>query len=373
MSEDRFSDFGCIRFHISPFSRLATEVGNLGCMASDGTIYKNAFAASEQSTKAYIDITLEENGGTLPADYCVLARYLSQFVLLHALYVSAGRQVFQFTPSIITDFKRTDLSETPIGKLKLPYAAGFLHFGRQVDLKIDDQIRVSEEYVDGAYYHCGPEGQLTIQLTLSRPDGTWSKLPGPSFSISADELDHPAHLVVDKALDSDIADLNRSNFNDALRETVQEWDDATRPVVHGALSLVLNALFYLDAYGADTGPVAPSSAPPEIRDTYEKAIRSGKPKAIRSARHALMADGFSVVRMCGIGAEQNQGTGAECGGQTVRTHWRRGHWRMQPCGRQLSQVKRVWIRPTLVGKDAGSPVKGHIYSVQAPPTDRERL
>lgn len=369
MMEDRFSDFGCIRFHNSPFSRFATEVGNYGCMAADGSVYENAHAASTQTANAYMATVLEENQGKVPAHYYLLARYLSHSVLLHALYVSAGRQVFQFTPSILADFKRTDLSDTSIGKLTLPYAAGFLQFGRQDDLKIDDEWRIEAEYVDGAYYHCGPEGQLTIQLTLSRPDGTWSKLPGPSFSIGPDDLDLPAHEVVDKVLDADIASIDETKFKDALREAVGEWDTATRPIVHAALSLVLNALFYLDGYGADTGPVAPVSAPQADRDAYEKAIRSGKPKAIRSARNALMADGFSVVRLCGISTENNQGNDAQGDGYSVRTHWRRGHWRMQPCGPQLSQIKRVWIRPTLVGKDAGGAVKGHVYSVQEPSPD----
>jgi hypothetical protein len=30
------------------------------------------------------------------------------------------------------------------------------------------------------------------------------------------------------------------------------------------------------------------------------------------------------------------------------THWRRGHWRQQPCGEKMQQRKLVWIRPTLI-------------------------
>lgn len=180
--KEKYSDFGCIRFHNSAFSRLATDAGNQGCMASDGTILANAFAASSLTTEAYLHSVMDGSDGQVSAEFYVLSRQLAQLVLLHALYVSAGRQVFQFTPSIVVDFKRTDLSETPIGKLTLPYPSGFLHFGRQDDLLLDDQWRTEAEYVDGAYYHCGPEGQLTIQLTLSRKEGNWSRLPGPSLN-----------------------------------------------------------------------------------------------------------------------------------------------------------------------------------------------
>lgn len=170
--------------------------------------------------------------------------------------------------------------------------------------------------------------------------------------------------MIDDALDADVAETEDNRFKDAIHDTVQEWDAFTRPVVHAALSLVLNAMFYLDAYGADTEPVVSNGASQVARDAYEKAVKSGKPKIVRNARNALMVDGFTVVRLCGSEAdgsahEDNAGQGA----YTVRTHWRRGHWRMQPCGLKLSQIKRVWVRPALVGKDTGGAVKGHIYSV----------
>lgn len=366
MSE-KYSDFGCIRFHNSQFSRLATEAGNQGCMASDGKILDNAFAASSRTTEAYLMAVADGFGGKVSAEFYILSRQLMQLTLLHALYVSAGRQVFQFTPKILADFKRTDLSETPIGKLTLPYHAGFIHLGLQEDLALDEWWRTEAEFVDGAYFHCGPEGQLTIQLTLSRPGGNWSKLPGPSFSIPQTNLNLPAHEAIDKALDADIAETEDNRFKDELHNTVQEWDASTRPVVHAALSLVLNALFYLDGYGADTEPVVPDEAPQIARETYEKAVKSGKPKVIRNARNALMADGFSVVRLCGVAADDSTATDdAGTSGHTVRTHWRRGHWRMQPCGAKLSNVKRVWVRPTLVGRDSGGAIKGHVYLVNEP-------
>ncbi len=124
---------------------------------------------------------------------------------------------------------------------------------------------------------------------------------------------------------------------------------------------------YFD-YGADTNLIVPDEAPHVARESYEKAVKSAKPKAIRNVRNALMADGFTVVRLCGM-ASDGSATQDDAGkeGHAVRTHWRRGHWRMQPCGPKLSQIKRVWVRPTLVGKDAGGAVKGHVYSVDGVP------
>lgn len=365
---DKNSDYGCIRFNRSSFSRLATEVGNIGCMSADGTIHTNAFAVAERTTEAYLFTVMENNGGQVPAEFYVLARQVSQQVLLHALYVSAGRQVFQFTPLIQNEFKRTDLSGTPIGILTLPYPAGFLHFGRQLDQDVDDEWRVEAEYFDGAYFHCGPEGQLTILLTFSRADGSWSGLPGPGFSINPQDLDSPAHCVVDKALDADMAGLDDTRHSNNISEATREWDAAMRPVLHSALSLVLNALFYLDAYGADTDPVVPDSAPASLQNDYKIAAKTSKAKVIRNARNALMADGFTVVRMCGTKLGDQPGLEPlDNHRHGVRPHWRRGHWRMQPCGPKLSQVKRVWIRPMLVGKGTGGVIQGHHYVVGTQP------
>lgn len=363
---DKDSDYGCVRFHKSVFSRLATDAGNKGCMGADGSIQPPAFAASEQTMMVYLDSVLDGHDGKMPAENVVLARALSQQALLHALYISAGRQVFQFTPAILDEFKRTDLSETPVGKLSLPYAAGFLHFGRQSDLQIDDWWRDAPEFVDGAYFHCGPNGYLTIQLTLSRPDGSWSKLSGPFFFIPETMLHLPAHEVIDKTLDADASRIvDGSPHAEAIGSAIQEWDTASRPVLHATLSQILNALFYLDAYGADSDPIVPDNAPRHLQELYDKAVKSAKYKEIRSARNVVMAEGFSVVRLCGGELKDHPKEQEDSSGRSVRTHWRRGHWRMQPCGPQLSQIKRLWVRPVLVGKEAGTPIKGHRYVVEA--------
>lgn len=35
------------------------------------------------------------------------------------------------------------------------------------------------------------------------------------------------------------------------------------------------------------------------------------------------------------------------------THWRRGHWRNQPCGEKLQDSKIIWIQPTLINANVG--------------------
>lgn len=50
----------------------------------------------------------------------------------------------------------------------------------------------------------------------------------------------------------------------------------------------------------------------------------------------------------------------------VKTHWRRGHFRSQPCGEGRKDVKAIWIKPTLVNSLAGNqPAKPKNYIIKA--------
>ena len=61
-----------------------------------------------------------------------------------------------------------------------------------------------------------------------------------------------------------------------------------------------------------------------------------------------------------------QRSDASTGGE-VSTHWRRGHWRRQPFGDGLQQIRLLWIKPALVRRDKGEPVHGHLYEVKQEP------
>ena len=368
MRTDRVtSEFGCVRFRQSAFSRLANEAGRAGCMSINGTISASAFAASETTCLRYIQGLKEQFGESFDAIHLMDAKTLRQQVVLHAAYISAGQQTFQFSTDLIDSFKRTDLAGTPIGHLRLPYAAGFLHFGRQEDLEINDVFRHSADFVDGAYFHCGPEGQLTVQLTMSKRTSTgFLGLCGPHFTASKEALSLDAHgalqVILDAEVESASADADSEN---AVRAAMIEWNASHTQLLHSSLSLVLNALFYLDAYGADSNELAPESVPQALRLAFEKATASNKAKAIREVKNQILADGFSTVRLCG---RVQSNVDAEIGSKfssEVRMHWRRGHWRMQPSGPRLSMIKRVWVRPSLVGKGDADGIPGHQYIVQS--------
>jgi hypothetical protein len=370
---ERVSSYGCGRWEASPYSLLARDAGNAGCLDADGTIRPQAYDAATRTRDTYFGAIAAQHGGNVDSIFAALAVALYWQVILHAVFISAGRQVFQFSLGILADFRRTDLSDTHVGQLTLPYTAGFLHFGLQHDILISDTTRFSAEYVDGAYFHRGIDGALTIQLTLSRCDGGWSKLPGPFFRLENLELKLPAHEAIDltlnrffqeRPLSADHTEQSKQLI--AIEHGFTEWANTSSPTIHASLSLVLNALFYLEAYGADTEPSPSADAPLELTQKFERAVKSGKFKPVREARRALLTQGYTLVRLCGTAiASPRSPDEVDSALNTFRAHWRRGHWRMQPCGPELSSLKRIWIRPVLVSKENATPIMGHEYAVSS--------
>jgi hypothetical protein len=94
------------------------------------------------------------------------------------------------------------------------------------------------------------------------------------------------------------------------------------------------------------------------------------PSKRNKLKAALTADGYAIVRL--VGTELDAGKPQQgATGLSRRIHWRRGHWRMQPYGPESALRRRIWIKPMLVGSDAGQgvePLHGHIY--MAEPSDR---
>jgi hypothetical protein len=81
----------------------------------------------------------------------------------------------------------------------------------------------------------------------------------------------------------------------------------------------------------------------------EKIDGARKPKDIQRTISKLTSMGYTKIHFCGKAFEP-QNTDHFGVGSEIRAHWRRGHWRNQPCGPQLSGRKLIWIMPVLVRK-----------------------
>jgi len=66
-------------------------------------------------------------------------------------------------------------------------------------------------------------------------------------------------------------------------------------------------------------------------------------RAIRTFRHLELKDKNNTARKSTNHNEHS----------SPITHWRRGHWRNQPCGEKLQDSKIIWIQPTLINATVG--------------------
>lgn len=120
-------------------------------------------------------------------------------------------------------------------------------------------------------------------------------------------------------------------------------------------------LEFTDMHGDDPG--APPDPHPDdgalIKAAFGLGVRillalTARPEYLeadsRDPRRPAGGNGWTPVRWAGRGHRHTvHGAEAGAGGPGVRLHWRRGHFRSQPCGEGRGQRRVIWLEPALVG------------------------
>ena len=375
VAEDRSrSPYAPIRLQESPAWHFARSALADGMMIADGRISSEFYP---QLRGSLIDPMLDQIGagvrsGQIPNDGNVIGPLVAkiqsyaQWVPLIAQYEGSGRQIFDLHDKLTELLLHTDLNETTLANLHTPYPAFFVRFGRQ------DQVRLrfeanTFEYVDGAFVAYAPWDEagslrLKIGFTMVHLDGQQVGYPGPFFDILPNELAMPVNEGIAAALHRRLGDAgddpNDDNNARGLKSHLRaEIEDSAELMRHCA-SLLINALFYLESIEHHLPEPTPGrDTPPDL-----VAMWMSKPLKRYKFQSKLRAEGYAVVRL--VGAEIETPTQKDGGdaGHSVRVHWRRGHWRMQPYGPQRESRRRIWIKPILVGGDAlVKTTYGHIY------------
>jgi hypothetical protein len=155
--------------------------------------------------------------------------------------------------------------------------------------------------------------------------------------------------------------LSRDHLNDVtttvsrlaqkgwIEESLQKFDDSCQDL-HGtagrALRIAANSCLALTNHETSTGFLFPEDVKRDQRLATEKNER-GQRARDRLNLHALcIAFKRTVILHKTEGGGESDPTGREVG-----THWRRGHWRMTPCGSGRKERRRVLIPPVLVRAD----------------------
>ncbi len=293
---------------------------------------------------------------------------------MQAIFDAFGRRIFYEDADLHERLVQTDLKDVPTTMLALPYPAIYVAFGQQGRWKLFD-AETGEHPVDGAYLYFRPvsEGGIkTHPLFVPLFEGaahtitiSITALPNENSSNLLDDANQWVSLPIRE--DAMVAEVVEESYRIGEEFRKQIGDRISQVHIRQNARTVRDITLHLAKFilYMNIPDVRNRMVRLDERDRHlaEAERRKGK-KAEKARRKA--ARSFNVVRI--IGPEPVGGSGVASGsGRTVRPHWRRGHFRMQPYGPGLNKRKLVWIEPVLVNRDdlgAASEPGGERYRVR---------
>lgn len=284
-------------------------------------------------------------------------------------WIESGSQIFQIGRDLHRELALTDVDDVCVDELEMPYDAIYIGFE---DMAAAD----GEQIVDGFMVSVekGLKRMFITPMSRDVPDLEAMGVLGRRIEIDLDSRSED--LVVD-LIEDDADDWDRLSRDylksyerhkddkervfgsaenyDATIEVVREMVEATRRNTEMMrrekarwASLVVNALLYIGNCGGGERGYA-GEAPADLVDR----ISRNAPGA-RKAEQRLRAEGHIPVTRLDL-PRSERGLGGNAGDHgPKRAHWRRGHWRRQGCGPGRATVRRVRVRPTLVGGHHGA-------------------
>lgn len=291
------------------------------------------------------------------------------WIPLVAQYELCGRQIFDLTDDLVEMLSHTDIGDCTLEDWHAPFDAFYVRFGKQEGMKVpfDDDF----EYMDGAFVAVTPWGDETTDrrvkfgFTTVHKDGSGVQMPGQFLDLNPSEQKMPILAGIEASIARRVAGMSvpgQDSDAEALTACRKGMLEEGLTLMKQAVSLLVNALFYIETISnkSDGATIEPG------RDTPpDQVVAWHTQPQKRSKLHSrLTSDGYVIVRMLG---KELTTPGAMRPGGTVKTHWRRGHWRQQRLGPGRLRVERRWVRPTMVNADRPhDDMPGHLYTVGGP-------
>lgn len=307
------------------------------------------------------------DAGQLMGNFLSTAMELRHWVPLAAQYELCGRQIFDLTDELVEMLAVTDIGDATLEGWHAPFDTFFVRFGRQEAMRIpwEDDF----EYLDGAFVGVTPwddtdptRCRIKFGFTTVKPDGSGMTLPGYFVDLTPDEQALPIAEAIDGSIARRIADFGSPDDDEQAWALTQHRQERLRDgaaIMKQALSLVVNALFYIEST-ASKGRAESVEPGRDTRPELIVAWNQASPQKRQKLRSKLTSDGYAIVHLIG---KEIAGLGPHKEASGKKTHWRRGHWRQQKHGPNLSQVKRLWIKPVMINQDRPhDDMPGHIYA-----------
>lgn len=282
----------------------------------------------------------------------------------------SGRNIFNFSENITELLKETDVLDIDISLIKLPFNNFYVDLSTA---KIPFEEN-GNEFVEGAFirdeYHDGEDYERAINIdfvgkdyidkywTVNK-DLCWDSERGfHSMLLFLDRKDNLKTIQDAITFDKD-GFVGTALYDDRDDNTKIDLYLIHKQFVDRTINFIINCLLYLTTKDADIDEKYPDDLPFHLKSNLDKANTNRKKEI---AKAEILRNGFTKIKYVGHRIKRTKIVASS--GKEISPHWRRGHWRNQKFGENLSEIKLLWIMPTIVNKEKGEPQKGHIYELK---------
>lgn len=292
-------------------------------------------------------------------------------------YCTGGKVIFDVSKVLSQTLTHTDADDIPCGEILFPAKSFYLHFGPDTGLMADGFN------IDGAFV-VRYEDRMVVDLVVQgfgQPHFLSLPMGERTTGIHV-KLDQPEKLVT-LALDEAIADVMAKHsqmlrqVEQMERELSQKYGQVVKvpsgieslaakaPLLHRALALITNTMFYLAAEPDDDEEDWELGTPSDALNALRQATKAS---AIKNIESNLRNAKYTKVRFVGRKfAKSVSGVliqEANESGKKLVTHFRRGHFRRQHYGPERAFQKRIFVAPVVVNADGVGEIAGRIYDVR---------
>lgn len=281
-----------------------------------------------------------------------------------------GRNIFDFSNNISELLKETDVLDIDISLIKLPYSAFYIDLSSaKIPFEENGSVYVEGAFIrDESHDENDYERAISIDFVSSNYiDNYW--LINKDLCWDSDRGFHSILLFLDRkdnlntienAIEFDKKVFVGNPISDDRDENIKiELYLIHKQFVNRTINFIINCLLYLTTKEVDIDEQYPKDLPSHLKTKLDKANTRRKKEI---AKAEIINNGFTKIKYVGQKIRLNNLCKNSNG--DIPTHWRKGHWRNQKFGENLSKSKLVWIMPTIVNKEKGEPKKGHIYEIK---------
>lgn len=261
-------------------------------------------------------------------------------------------RVFEVRPELDRLLAQTDIgAQAPVRFFRLPYASMFLIFGAGGDgLEAVNEHTGDIYELDGAYLvelQLGPEYPERALFPELRDD---TPIRVYEITLVGKPKRNPldcgfvfARLMApDQWGDQPLETVLERQLSTYAREGTSTLQARGAAALRAGVLHIAKTLLYLNSEQARTSEVFEEHA---LRERLTR-VKGGK----RAKLERQLGRAYDRI-VVGSLANNPIEAPAHATDSRVRSHWRRGHFRSQPCGEGSAQRKLIWIQPALIGAD----------------------